>query len=56
MRNSQVLIPMKAIRMIFKEEKRSDEVLRAKRAGLKSIRKCMVGRALRNNHAETCRF
>ena len=42
--------------MIFKEEKRSEEVLRAKRARLKGPRKCTVGFALRYNCAETCRF
>jgi len=36
MRNSQVLMQSKAIRMIYIEEKRSDEVSRAKRVRSKS--------------------
>ena len=53
---SQVLMQMKAIGMIFQEEKRSEEVLRARRARLKSPRKCTVVRELRHNRAETYRF
>jgi len=42
--------------MIFKEEKTSNEGLRAKGARLKGQRKYTVGRALRHNRAETCKF
>ena len=53
MRNPQVLMQRKALGMIFKEEKRSNDVWRTKRARLKSPKWCTVSRALRHNYVET---
>ena len=53
---TSLLMQRKATVMIFNEEKTSDESLRAKGARLMSPREYMIGRALRHNRAETCKF
>ena len=56
MRSPQLLIENKDMGMFLKEERRSNEVLRAKKGKNEEPKKCTIGHALRYNNGKTWRF